>query len=147
MPLDQARAPEHSDSTSRTEQARSQSARVTPDLKSNLAVRAGEILLAAGEQLRVSPGAIAKAPHADVEAATAWRQRRLVFRATPLTEVADEINRYNTRQLIVGSAGLDHFKVSAVFSATDLPSLLRFLRAQPNIIVEEDDAEIRILEK
>lgn len=105
------------------------------------------ILLAAGEQLRVAPATAAKPERVDVVAATAWRERRLIFSATPLTEVADEFNRYNSRQLVVQDSKLEHFNVSAVFSATDLPSLLRFLRAQPNIVVEEDDAEIRITEK
>jgi transmembrane sensor len=104
-------------------------------------------LVAAGEQLRVTPAETAKPERVDVAAATAWRARRLIFSATPLTEVADEFNRYNTRQLIVQDANLEHFNVSAVFSATDLDSLLRFLKAQPNIAVEEDDTEIRISEK
>ena len=80
---------------------------------------------------------------ADVESATAWRQRRLVFSSTPLPEVAEEFNRYNERQLVVGPA-LDTFKISAVFSASDIPSLLRFLRVQPNLVIEESDREIRI---
>lgn len=114
------------------------------DFSSALQATAGEIILAAGEQLTVTPTAIAKPQHADVASATAWRQRRLVFSATPLTEVAEEFNRYNDRQLIILSPTLDTFDVSAVFSATDIPSLLRFLRAQPNIVIDESDSEIRI---
>lgn len=106
-----------------------------------------EVLLSAGEQLRVTPAQIAKSERTDVSAATAWRERRLVFSGTPLTEVADEFNRYNSRQLIVEDERLREFNVSAVFSATDLPSLLRFLHAQPNIIVDESDDRIRILQK
>lgn len=66
-----------------------------------------------------------------------------MFSSTPLVEVADEFNRYNERQLIVSPA-LDGFNISAVFSAADIPSLLRFLRAQPGIVVEESEREIRI---
>lgn len=58
--------------------------------------------------------------------------------------MAEEFNRYNDRQLIILSPTLDTFDVSAVFSATDIPSLLRFLRAQPNIVIDESDSEIRI---
>jgi transmembrane sensor len=102
-----------------------------------------EVLLSAGEQVTVTPIAITQSAAADVESATAWRQRRLVFSSTPLPEVADEFNRYNERQLVVGPA-LDTFRISAVFSASDIPALLRFLRVQPNLVIEESDREIRI---
>jgi transmembrane sensor len=115
-----------------------------PPANGVLAGKPGEVLLAAGEQLTVTPTIIEKPAHADVAAATAWRQRRLVFSSTPLTEVANEFNRYNDRQLIILSPALDAFNVSGVFSSTDIPSLIRFLRAQPGITVEESDAEIRI---
>jgi len=103
-----------------------------------------EVLLAAGEQLTITAQSMTAPAAADIASATAWRQRRLVFSSTPLPEVAEEFNRYNDRQLIVASPALDTFNISAVFSATDVPSLLRFLRAQPNITIEESDGEIRI---
>lgn len=109
-----------------------------------LAPGGAEILLNAGEQLILTPTVVEKEEHANIAAATAWRQRLLIFSATPLTDVAEEFNRYNSRQLIVLSPSLASFNVSAVFSATDVPALLRFLRAQPNIHVEESDQEVRI---
>jgi transmembrane sensor len=112
--------------------------------EARLQASAGEILLAAGEQLSVTATSVAKPEHPDVASATAWLQRRLVFSSTPLTEVAEEFNRYNSRQLVIVSPALHTFNVSAVFSATDVPSLLRFLRAQPHIVVEEKDNEIHI---
>jgi transmembrane sensor len=104
-----------------------------------------DILLGAGEQLVVTQTTIDKQASPDIAAATAWRQRQLIFSATPLTEVAEEFNRYNSRQLVVLSPSLASFNVSAVFSATDQASLLRFLRAQPNIRLEESDKEVRII--
>jgi transmembrane sensor len=104
---------------------------------------AGAGVLGAGERLTVTPTIVTKPAPADVASAIAWRERRLVFSSTPLVEVADEFNRYNERQLIVSPA-LDGFNISAVFSAADIPSLLRFLRAQPGIVVEESEREIRI---
>jgi transmembrane sensor len=106
-----------------------------------------ELLLAAGEQVTVTPTAFERHAGADVGSATAWRQHRLVFSSTPLPEVVDEFNRYNERQLVVSGDALDTFNVSAVFSATDLTSLLRFLRAQPQIAVEESDGDIRVSAK
>jgi transmembrane sensor len=93
--------------------------------------------IGAGEQVTV---ATAVAPHprtANLVAATAWTQRRLVFDSTPLSEVVEEFNRYNTRQLVIDGAGLEDFHVSGAFSSTDPTPLLRFLRAQGNVRVTE----------
>mgnify|MGYP000435529277 CR=1 FL=1 len=81
---------------------------------------------------------------ANVEAATAWTQQRLVFDYTPLTEVAEEFNRYNHRRLVIDDSGLQTFHVSGSFSSTDPTLLLRFLRDQPGIMVSESAGEIRI---
>jgi transmembrane sensor len=104
--------------------------------------------LSAGEQITVTaPMAAASPPlpkHADVVAATAWTQHRLVFDSTPLTMVAAEFNRYNTRHLIVEEKGLSEFHISGSFASTDPSSLLRFLETQPGLTVRETAADIRI---
>lgn len=104
--------------------------------------------LSAGEQITVTaPMAAASPPlpkRADVVAATAWTQHRLVFDSTPLTMVAAEFNRYNTRHLIVEEKGLSEFHISGSFASTDPSSLLRFLETQPGLTVRETAADIRI---
>lgn len=113
----------------------------------------GAIVLAAGEQLTVSAVTAAKArpqpslKRANVAAATAWTQRSLVFESSPLTEVAEEFNRYNTRPLIITDPMLANMHVSGVFSSVDPALLLRFLRSQPELVVEETEKEIRISKK
>jgi transmembrane sensor len=67
-----------------------------------------------------------------------------VFDSTPLPEVAEEFNRYNTRRLSVAPAHLEDFRVSGIFSSTDPGSLVRFLREQPGVRVEESEREIRV---
>lgn len=104
------------------------------------------VLLVAGEQIRVAPSAPSKPRKTDVAAATAWTQHQFVFDSTPLEDVAQEFNRYNVRQLIV-SDRLTDFHVTGVFSSTDPASLLRFLRAQRGLNVEETDKEIRVSKK
>jgi transmembrane sensor len=79
-----------------------------------------------------------------VSAATAWTQHRLVFDAASLPEVAEEFNRYNAKQLIVDDPRLASFHVSGVFSSVDPDLLLRFLRAQSEISVTENERDIRI---
>jgi transmembrane sensor len=102
------------------------------------------ILVSAGEQVTVTPSAVTKPTHADVAAATAWTQRELIFDRTSLQEVAQEFNRYNVKPLVVSDGNLKDFHVTGVFSSTDPASLLRFLRAQPGITVEETEDQIRI---
>ncbi len=104
----------------------------------------GNIIIAAGEQLTVTPKLIQLAEHPNVANATAWTQRRLVFESASLADVADEFNRYNDRQLIVADPGLETFHVSGIFSSTDPASLIRFLRARSELYIVETQAEIRI---
>jgi transmembrane sensor len=104
----------------------------------------GNILVAAGEQLTVTPKLIKIAEHPNIANATAWTQRQLVFESASLADVADEFNRYNDRQLIVADPRLETFHVSGVFSSTDPASLIRFLRARPELKILETESQIRI---
>ena len=106
--------------------------------------RPGNIMVAAGEQLTVTPKLIQISEHPNVANATAWTQHRLVFESDSLADVADEFNRYNERQLIVADPRLKSFHVSGVFSSTDPTSLIRFLRARPELRLIETDTAIRI---
>jgi transmembrane sensor len=90
----------------------------------------------------VTPSAIA-----DVAAATAWTQRRLIFESTPLSAVVEEFNRYNTRRLVIADPKLSSFHVSGVFSSTDPALLVQFLQMQAEIAVRETDHEIDIDER
>jgi transmembrane sensor len=106
--------------------------------------RIGNIVIAAGEQLTVTPKEIQMAEHPNIANATAWTQRQLVFESASLADVAEEFNRYNDRQLIVGDPALETFHVSGVFSSTDPASLIRFLRARPGLRIVETQSQIRI---
>jgi transmembrane sensor len=109
------------------------------------------IFLTAGEQVTMPAREVAKsvpksAPkpkYTDPAVATAWVQKRLIFEDTPLSEVADEFNRYNLRRLLIDPE-LRSVGISGVYSSTDPDSLLGFLRAQPNIQLSETDQEIHV---
>jgi transmembrane sensor len=104
----------------------------------------GAILLAAGEQITVTPQAVSKTPHPNLASATAWTQRQLVFDSASLTEVADEFNRYNERKLVIDPSALRTLHISGVFSSTDPASLIRFLRDRPGLRVTETPKLIRV---
>jgi transmembrane sensor len=106
------------------------------------------VLVSAGEQLLVTQATVTPPKRANVAAATAWTRRNLVFESSSLSEVAEEFNRYNSRPLVIDNpAALADFHVSGVFSSVEPALLVRFLRTQPEIVVEETDKEIRISKK
>lgn len=105
------------------------------------------ILLSAGEQLTVTRDTVQKTARPNIASATAWTQRQLVFESASLSQVAEEFNRYNERQLVIQDAELYDFHISGVFSSTDPASLIRFLRERPGVQVIETASEIRVAKK
>jgi transmembrane sensor len=102
------------------------------------------VLLAAGEQLTVTPEAAQKAETPNIASATAWRERKIVFESASLPDVAEEFNRYNERQLVIEHPQALTFHVSGVFSSTDPDSLIRFLKQRPGVKITETESQIRI---
>jgi transmembrane sensor len=102
------------------------------------------IFVSAGEQVTVTPSEVAPPQHADIAATTAWMERRLIFDGSRLSDVVQEFNRYNRRQLVIEGSQLSDFHVSGVYSSSDPSSLIRFLRDQPGVKITEDHNEIRI---
>jgi transmembrane sensor len=106
--------------------------------------------IGAGEQVTVTARSVRPAQRANVVMATAWTQQQLIFESTPLPDVAEEFNRFNTRRLVIEGAELDDFHVSGTFSTVDPASLqrfLRFLREQPGIEVLESGDQIVVTKK
>lgn len=105
------------------------------------------MFLAAGEQVTLSPAVQPKSLKADVAAATAWTQHELMFKGTSLHDVVEEFNRYNARHLMIRDSSVANLKVTGIFSSADPSSLLRFLKARPDIEVTEASNEILISQK
>jgi ferric-dicitrate binding protein FerR (iron transport regulator) len=95
--------------------------------------------LRAGDEIRLTPnGRIDKRARVDEITIAAWRQRRLVFRADSLLDIASEFNRYNrVPRLVVEGAATTTPRYTGVFDADDPRSLLVFLRQDPQISIEE----------
>jgi transmembrane sensor len=105
------------------------------------------IVLSAGEQLTVVPHVVTKPTRTDTAVATAWVQKRLIFEETPLSDVAEEFNRYNRRPLTIDDGELGNLKISGVYSSTDPASLINFLRSQNAIQVVETEKQVRVLRR
>lgn len=76
--------------------------------------------LAAGEELDVGPGGQPRIQrNADIDAAIAWRQGRIIFKNTPLGEAVRRLNRYSSLQLQIGDASLAAERISGVFGLGD----------------------------
>jgi transmembrane sensor len=107
----------------------------------------GAIVLSAGERLTVLPHTVTKPTHTDPLVATAWLQKRLIFEETPLSEVAEEFNRYNQRPLTIEDRELRKVKISGVYSSTDPASLINFLRSQSSIQLIETENTVRVVRR
>jgi transmembrane sensor len=105
------------------------------------------VVLSAGEQLTVLPHVVTKPTRTDTAVATAWLQRRLIFEETPLSDVAEEFNRYNRRPLTIDDSELEKLRISGVYSSTDPASLINFLRSQNSIQVVETEKQVRVLRR
>ena len=105
------------------------------------------VMLSAGEQLTVVPHTVTKPMRTDTAVATAWVQKRLIFEETPLSDVAEEFNRYNRRPLTIDDHELETLRISGVYSSTDPASLINFLRSQNSIRVIETEKQVRILRR
>lgn len=102
------------------------------------------LLLSAGEQVVVTPKAVLAPRRANVEVATAWTQKRLVFEAAPLSEVAAEFNRYSRRQLIIEDAQLSDVRITGEFASTSLDHMVEFLQQRFAVNVDAQSDQIRI---
>jgi transmembrane sensor len=105
------------------------------------------IFLSAGEQLTVAAQSAPHAVRANLAAAIAWTQRKLVFDETPLSEAVAEFNRYNSRQMIIEDASLAEYHIRGNFEADDPDRLIRLLRDRFDADVREHGNEIRISRK
>lgn len=64
---------------------------------------------------------------ANVERATAWRERRLFFDGRPLSTVIDEFNLYNDPPIVIANPELRQLPVTGSFNANDRASFVLFL--------------------
>ncbi len=108
--------------------------------------RAG-IELVAGEELRVGrEGQSVLTSKGDLQAATAWREGKVILRSEPLGEAVSRMNRYSRLQLRLESPQLADKEISGVFEAGDTQGfVLALQRYLPDVTVESSGANTLIL--
>jgi len=105
---------------------------------------ASVLRLAAGDEALIGHGQVVKAERPDVERAIAWRTRQLIFRGTPIADVAAEFNRYNRTQIRIEGDELRGQNLGGVFDADDVQTLVDFLEDDPRFTITRGQGEIVI---
>jgi transmembrane sensor len=96
------------------------------------------LILGANDRAVVTPAGVG-APQrgVNVAATVAWTQRQLMFEHRPLSEVAEEFNRYNKDRIDIASTELKRQEVTGVFEAKDPASFVEFLSSIPGVEIQE----------
>jgi len=94
------------------------------------AMNSSSLELSAGEGLQVGPdGSAAILPKADIEAATAWRQGKVIFRDTSLAAAVHRLNRYSRQQVVIDDPELARMRVNGVFDSGDAPAFAEAMQS------------------
>lgn len=97
----------------------------------------GAVRLSPGQRLTLTPDGPGRPEQVDVETATAWRKRRLVFRDAALSEVVAAAGRYADRPLIVADRRLARTRVTAVLPLSGEGTLVERMDRLLPISVED----------
>jgi ferric-dicitrate binding protein FerR (iron transport regulator) len=104
------------------------------------------LLVTAGYRVAVTRAGIGGSEEVDAAAAIAWTQQQLIFDSASAADVAEEFNRYNSRQMII-DGDLAGLRLSGVFSSTDPMAFVRFLQDRFGVQVVETETVIRVEKK
>jgi transmembrane sensor len=96
------------------------------------------LILGANDRIVITPSGL-RAPQRGINVAEAlvWTRRQLMFEHRPLSEVAEEFNRYNRDRIDIDGEELKHQEVTGVFEAKDPGSFIAFLSGIPGVEIRE----------
>ena len=102
--------------------------------------------LSEGEALSISnSGEISVPMLVNISEVSAWRERRLVFRDRPLSEIVEEFQRYNASpRLTVEGGELRKRLFNGVFDADEPETLVAYLASDDSIAIERRGNELVI---
>lgn len=102
------------------------------------------IQLTAGAEATVVGASISQPPVADVQRATAWQARKLVFDSAPINDIVSEFNRYNPIRIVILNESIGSRRMAGTFEADDPSPLIGYLSRDPAIEIERVGSELRI---
>ncbi|WP_168735307.1 FecR family protein [Pseudothauera rhizosphaerae] len=85
----------------------------------------GRVELRERERVWYDGGRIEPAAAVDLEVASAWQRGNIVFRATPLSDAVEEINRYRPGRVMLTSEALAARQISGQFQIHNLDEAIR----------------------
>jgi transmembrane sensor len=95
-------------------------------------------IVGADQQAQVDRnGGVTVGTVADISEATAWWQRRLVYRSETLAHIVEDFNRYNRRRIRLEGDDVMKRPYTGVFDADDPDSLAQVLASDRELIVED----------
>lgn len=108
--------------------------------------RAKAVRLTAGEMAVADNHSISVTRRSGTEMADAlsWRSGILVFRGTPLGEVAAQFNRYNSEKIVIDDPDIARLTISARLPATDVGAFARVAKNFIGLKVEHSGDEIHL---
>lgn len=93
----------------------------------------------AGQMMTYNAATVLSEPvAADVKVFAAWRERKLIFRNTPLSEVVRELERYHPVHVHLADSGLNGLTLGGVFDSSDLERFLATLEAVLPVEIKRD---------
>lgn len=100
------------------------------------------IELSAGEELHVArDGQTVVTPKADLEAATAWREGKVIIRTEPLSEAVKRLNRYSKMQIRISDGVLADKRISGVFEAGDTQGFISAVQRYLPVDADYSDSD------
>ncbi|MEP6933241.1 MAG: FecR family protein [Nitrospirota bacterium] len=110
-------------------------------------IEPGRLLTAGDKTSYGAGGSLAPVEKIDIAASTAWMEGKLLFDHRPLTEVIQEIGRYQEGEIRVLDPRLNDLKVSGVFGVGDRDGFLLALETAIPVKSTRVNTDLVILEK
>jgi len=89
--------------------------------------RSAAVRLNGGQQLRASSSHLGDVRPVNVAALTAWRQNKLRFDGTPLSEVIADLQHYRSKPLRLADAQVGELRLSGEFDSNSVEALIGLL--------------------
>lgn len=99
--------------------------------------------LVAGQALRVdADGRMELLANADIAAAIAWRQGKIILTDTTLGEAVRRFNRYSRMQIVIDGSEIETLRVSGVFEIGDTQAFIEAIQASLPIAAVPEGADL-----